>query len=145
MARQKSPAAVGLLRAIREHPDDDLPRLVYADWLEEHGEPQRAEFIRSQVELARGVESEQRRQALRAREAELLETHAAGWTEPLAGLVRGWRFSRGFIERVTLTPAGRDEGYRIYGEREERPFTMCSPGNPNACRTWTLPSTTRVG
>src|SRR5262249_51187264 len=28
-------------------------RLVYADWLEEHGQPERAEFIRAQVELAR--------------------------------------------------------------------------------------------
>ena len=26
-----------LLRAIADDPDDDGPRLVYADWLEEHG------------------------------------------------------------------------------------------------------------
>jgi len=41
------------LRAILEAPDDDGPRLVYADWLEERGEEARAEFIRVQVELAR--------------------------------------------------------------------------------------------
>ena len=35
-----------LLRAIIENPEDDAPRLVYADWLDEHGEPDRAEFIR---------------------------------------------------------------------------------------------------
>ena len=35
------------VRAIAEHPDDDAPRLVYADWLEEHGQPERAEFIRA--------------------------------------------------------------------------------------------------
>jgi len=34
-------------------PADDLPRLVLADWLEEHGEPERAEFIRVQCELER--------------------------------------------------------------------------------------------
>src|SRR3712207_7138456 len=42
-----------LLDAIAAAPDDDGPRLVYADWLEEHGEQARAEFIRAQVELAR--------------------------------------------------------------------------------------------
>jgi uncharacterized protein (TIGR02996 family) len=33
------------LRAIREEPDDDAPRLVYADWLEERGDP-RGEYLR---------------------------------------------------------------------------------------------------
>jgi uncharacterized protein (TIGR02996 family) len=42
----------GFLVDIIEHPDD-TPRLIYADWLEEHGEVERAEFIRVQVELAR--------------------------------------------------------------------------------------------
>jgi uncharacterized protein (TIGR02996 family) len=41
-----------LLRAICENPDDDAPRLVYADWLDEHGDPRQAEFIRVQIELA---------------------------------------------------------------------------------------------
>jgi uncharacterized protein (TIGR02996 family) len=41
-----------LLRAILEAPADDAPRLVYADWLEENGEHERAEFIRVQAELA---------------------------------------------------------------------------------------------
>lgn len=35
-----------LLAAVRAAPDDDLPRLVMADWLEERGEGERAEFIR---------------------------------------------------------------------------------------------------
>src|SRR5262245_47579116 len=38
-----------LLRAICEYPRDDLPRLVYADWLDEHGEPERAAFIRTDI------------------------------------------------------------------------------------------------
>jgi uncharacterized protein (TIGR02996 family) len=33
-------------------PDDDAPRLIFADWLEDHGDPQRAEFIRRQCERA---------------------------------------------------------------------------------------------
>lgn len=39
--------------AIRANPDDDLARLVYADWLEENGNTERAEFIRVQVELVK--------------------------------------------------------------------------------------------
>jgi uncharacterized protein (TIGR02996 family) len=42
-----------LLSAILANPDEDTPRLAYADWLTEHGEPDRAEFIRVQIELAR--------------------------------------------------------------------------------------------
>jgi uncharacterized protein (TIGR02996 family) len=41
------------LRAIFDAPDDDTPRLVYADFLEENGEAQRAEFIRVQCQRRR--------------------------------------------------------------------------------------------
>lgn len=41
-----------ILAAILDAPDDDAVRLVYADWLEENGEADRAEFIRVQVRLA---------------------------------------------------------------------------------------------
>jgi uncharacterized protein (TIGR02996 family) len=40
-----------LLRNITENPFDDGPRLVMADYLEEQGDSDRAEFIRIQVEL----------------------------------------------------------------------------------------------
>jgi len=42
-----------LLAAVRADPDNDLPRLVYADWLEEHDEERQAAFIRAEVALAR--------------------------------------------------------------------------------------------
>ena len=41
------------LAAIVDRPDDDLPRLVYADYLDETGDAERAEFIRVQCDLAR--------------------------------------------------------------------------------------------
>jgi uncharacterized protein (TIGR02996 family) len=41
--------ADALLRAIFDAPDDDAPRLVYADWLDEHGQPNHARFIRLQI------------------------------------------------------------------------------------------------
>ncbi len=39
------------LRVIKDNPADDTPRLVYADWLEEHGESERAQIIRTAVQL----------------------------------------------------------------------------------------------
>jgi len=42
-----------LLEAVFAAPADDAPRLVYADWLDEHGEPAQAAFIRAQIDLAR--------------------------------------------------------------------------------------------
>jgi uncharacterized protein (TIGR02996 family) len=35
------PDEQGFLTAIREAPDDDTPRLVYADWLDDHGDADR--------------------------------------------------------------------------------------------------------
>src|SRR5579859_6461105 len=42
-----------LYRAICAHPDEDTPRLVFADLIEENGDHLRARFIRTQVSLAR--------------------------------------------------------------------------------------------
>jgi uncharacterized protein (TIGR02996 family) len=39
-----------LLQAIRDHPDDPVPRLVYADWLDERGDA-RGEFLRLHLDL----------------------------------------------------------------------------------------------
>jgi uncharacterized protein (TIGR02996 family) len=44
--------ADALIAAICANPDDDLPRLVYADFVEEHGATELAAFIRAQVQLA---------------------------------------------------------------------------------------------
>ena len=41
-----------LLGEIRQRPDDPAPRTVYADWCEEHGHPERAEFLRLQIAVA---------------------------------------------------------------------------------------------
>lgn len=88
------------LAAIIDRPDDDLPRLVYADYLDESGDPARAEFIRVQCELARldGYTSE--RQVLLVREAELLSLHRSRWLIP--GLRGSQHFRRGFVEAVDL-------------------------------------------
>ena len=84
--------AAALLAAIRQAPDDDAPRLVYADWLDEHGQPERAEFIRVQCALARNPTP-----ALRRREAELLAEHHDAFAGHLAAPGLRFRFERGFI------------------------------------------------
>lgn len=40
-----------MLAALRERPDDDETREVYADWLETNGHAVRAEFLRTQLQL----------------------------------------------------------------------------------------------
>jgi uncharacterized protein (TIGR02996 family) len=49
---------IELLRAIVARPDDDTPRLAYADWLDDsatadNGYAARAEYVRLQIRLAR--------------------------------------------------------------------------------------------
>src|SRR5262245_35805795 len=41
-----------LLRAICENPREDTPRLAFADWLEENGQPERAAFIRTDIAMS---------------------------------------------------------------------------------------------
>ncbi len=65
----------GLLAAIRESPADDLPRMAWADWLDENGRSERAELVRNQLALARGEESG------RGREQALLAEHGQRWLD----------------------------------------------------------------
>ncbi len=106
------------LADIIEHPDDDTPRLIYADWLEDHGEPERGEFIRVQCEMARRragpagpvpadspwLQNDRCYQALYHRERELLDAAAiAGiWSPEMDGSYT-WR--RGFVHVVRCTCA----------------------------------------
>src|SRR5262245_29039691 len=96
---------VGLRQDVQEHPDDDGVRLVYADWLEEHGEAARAEFLRVDCERERLDEDDPRRHQLEDRRLELLGDHRAAW---LAGLPTwegcAWEFRRGLVAAVRITP-----------------------------------------
>jgi uncharacterized protein (TIGR02996 family) len=89
-----------LLRAIVASPEDDAPRLVYADWCEENGDPDRAEFIRTQIELARLSPADDRYPELAHRAEELEDRHRNAWRQgtPAAVVVSG--FVRGFPETV---------------------------------------------
>ena len=43
-----------MYRTILMHPEDDTPRRIFADFLEDNGEPELSEFVRVQCELANG-------------------------------------------------------------------------------------------
>src|SRR5688572_11118603 len=90
-----------LLRAIVANPADDLPRLVYADWLDEHGDPARAEFVRVQCGLARTDEADPRYRHLEDREHDLLSEHEPRWLDAGSDRWHEWQFRRGFVEQVT--------------------------------------------
>ena len=51
MLDERDPDYSALRLAMEAAPADDLPSLVLADWLDEHGEPDRAELLRIEVAL----------------------------------------------------------------------------------------------
>jgi len=93
--------ADAFLERIIAHPDEDWPRLVYADWLDESGDP-RGLFIRVQCALAHLAPDDPRRFELAQREETLLDAHYPAWTEPFRGLASGLEFRRGFVEVVNI-------------------------------------------
>lgn len=83
------------LADITDDPGNNEPRLIYADWLEEQGDP-RAEFIRVQCELARKKISKKVRVLLQQREQTLFREHGERWAredlgqDPVAPIQRAF-------------------------------------------------------
>lgn len=108
-----------LLDQVSARPDDDQPRLAYADHVEPY-EPDYAEFVRLQVARAN---VEKQTKALRsqwgAREHELYSKHELEWARYIQKYVResqtdhGWGFERGFIGFVRMEP----ENFVALGDR----------------------------
>jgi uncharacterized protein (TIGR02996 family) len=115
------------LSAIRSNPDDDLPRLVYADWLDETGDPARAEFIRTQIELAKLPDHDPRYRGLEDRE------HEAGWFVERTG-VREWEWRRGFLRQVTADVSGID----VLSTQPVEQLNLCSVGATITEEEWRL-------
>ncbi|HEY7310894.1 MAG TPA: TIGR02996 domain-containing protein [Gemmataceae bacterium] len=97
------------LDAIIADPDDDAVRLIYADWLEEHGsavERDRARFIRLQIELER-VEDDDRRKAILDECNQLIDRHWQEWThgfqaDRTAAYYYKDTYKRGFLPYMCL-------------------------------------------
>src|SRR5205085_1311341 len=96
--------ARGFLDDIFAHPDDDMPRLIFADWLDEQGEGERAEFIRVQVGRARLPHWDAQQVRLRLRERQLLAKHGNKWKAELPEIqgVTWEDFRRGFVATATF-------------------------------------------
>jgi uncharacterized protein (TIGR02996 family) len=97
----------GFIQAVVKDPDNDTPRLLYADWLDEQGDPAasaRAEFIRIQCQLARDHTRHPLLDQHRQRERELLRAYQARWVAEVAhtNLVSTCRFHRGFLTGIGL-------------------------------------------
>lgn len=91
------------IQTIIASPDDDAPRLVYADWLEEQGDP-RGEFIRIQCELAKMPEDDPRRWDLELRQGRLLRWYGwQWWYMPFDPTSVRPSFYRGFVEEITVS------------------------------------------
>src|SRR5262249_50840446 len=92
-----------LLQAIRAEPEDDSLRLICADWLQDHGDPDRAEFIRLEIALDRPPFDGPEKEALEQRRDELLRRHEAEWFGVLKQLTEDYTIERGFVEMVSTS------------------------------------------
>jgi uncharacterized protein (TIGR02996 family) len=92
-----------MLEAIYREPDRDEPRLVYADWLSERGDP-RGEFIT--LQLREDDKAQKRANAL-------LREHQEQWLGALAPVITHVNFGRGFLDNFGLAQnaAANEEGW----------------------------------
>src|SRR5687767_8653404 len=120
----------GFLADIIEHPEDDTPRLVFADWLEDQGEPaglDLAEFIRLQITLEEPRDEGPALWAMRQREKELLRARRAEWAGGVADLVWGEEFRRGFVDAVRMSAAQfLDRGAEVFAQAPVRRLRLVS-------------------
>jgi uncharacterized protein (TIGR02996 family) len=146
-----------LLAAIREHPDEDTPRLAYADWLDEHGRHERAEFIRAQVELARLPDDHPKRTDLEVAERRLLAKNCVEWSAPWPAF-QNWDyageepcrvlFRRGFLDAetgFTVPPSaatGADAG--LFETHPIREVAFAGPGFADLVTGLSWPGWSRI-
>ena len=116
------------IAAIIANPDDDTVRLVAADFLEEHGDPERAAFIRIQVELARfeaiGEAKSLDVDHLRAKERMILGPLSVSWklwaAEECPELVKVSFRDRSRLDAKSSAPSAH-VGTRVHSGRHVRP------------------------
>lgn len=92
-----------LITKILSEPDDDLPRLIFADWLEEHGDP-RGEFIRLQCRLHGMTAADPDWNPCKERERDLLAARQKEWLGRLEKL-HGTKlvFERGLLKQFVCS------------------------------------------
>lgn len=101
---KKSTSRAELLEAVIADLDDDTPRLVFADFVAEEGDPDRAEFIQLQIERAAGRATRERADLEREKytDSELLKK----WAVPIGTAASTMHFERGFPHQADLDRNG---------------------------------------
>jgi uncharacterized protein (TIGR02996 family) len=90
------------LHAIAEDPGDDAHRLIFADWLEDHGQSARAAFLRAQLRAASLPEDDPARDAAEDEADDLLAENEKEWLGDVGEWALEWEWRRGGIEHVTV-------------------------------------------
>lgn len=89
---------VAFIDAILANESDDTARLVYADWLADHGEPELGAFVRLQAEVYHIPSADPRRLEVRNREKDAWKAYQKKWKAALAlGRIGRGHFTRGVI------------------------------------------------
>jgi uncharacterized protein (TIGR02996 family) len=96
-----SPEQRALLANILANPDDKKARLVYADLLQERGDP-RGAFIVMQCVRAELPDGDPRIPELDTQIAASLAEHKKTWTALGENKGARWEFRRGFVEKLSL-------------------------------------------
>ncbi|MBP3953971.1 TIGR02996 domain-containing protein [Gemmata sp. G18] len=94
-----------LLAAIVAEPDEDTPRLVYADWLQENGDGGQAQFIRASIKLSLMSEGAEGWKELRARLLGLEGARGEAWIKKVGLKVAPLSWECAGFERGLLTKA----------------------------------------
>src|SRR6266542_2811283 len=103
-ARVPHPERAAFLAAICASPEDDTVRLAFADWLDEHGESDRAEFIRLGCQHARLEGDDPQWWPLKNRLDALEQKHLEAWEQELPPWARkGVSFRRGFVDGIVTS------------------------------------------
>jgi uncharacterized protein (TIGR02996 family) len=89
--------ATALLDDARHRPEDDTPRLILADWLQEHGDELRGRFLRSQCLAAAWPDEHPDRIDLERDTLDLLLEHEPRWLGTLTEGAHAWTFARGLL------------------------------------------------
>jgi uncharacterized protein (TIGR02996 family) len=98
---------------MKENPEDDTPRLIFADWLADHGEPERGEFLRLQCRVAQTREADEQ-ERLHQHITALLEQHQPTWLAPLEEIPRGYvNWRRGLLHINIATVPSRRTAERL--------------------------------
>jgi uncharacterized protein (TIGR02996 family) len=99
-AHTRSGIPAELLEQMLDEPNNDAPRLVYADQLQEKQDPY-GEFIHIDCALARSPK-ESRDVIQEERRNDLLAKHGKQWTGVVSGLAESHEIQRGFVKYVEM-------------------------------------------